>query len=88
MGFLICTIKKGKSKLFSLGNTEKILVMASVVCKMAAEKISLEKKISEKEAMNLVLEGIEESQNSLIKQKLCIDAQKGGQQDGKTKEGA
>lgn len=63
MGFLICVTRKGKAKLHFIGDAVSAMTVASVVGKATAEKISKEKGIDRKNAMNLVIEGILESQN-------------------------
>lgn len=66
MKFLFCIIRKRKSRVISYGKSLDILVVASVVCKRAAEEISQKNKIDEKRAMEIVLEGVKETQSHLI----------------------
>ena len=62
MGFLICATKKSKAKILLKGNSVSAVAIASVVCRVAAKKVSNEKGINLKEALNIVMEGIAESQ--------------------------
>lgn len=65
MGLLFCLKRKTNIKLFALGDTVTHLTMITSECKAVAEKISLEKGISEEEAMHIVIESITESHHSL-----------------------
>ena len=61
MGFIFCFNSKERTKLYSKGSLINTLLLSISVCKYSAEKLAVEKEISQDKAMKFVLENIWES---------------------------
>ncbi len=65
MRFIFCILKKDKAKVCMIGKTLDIFTMTVTICHTVAERISKEKKIELNKALSMILEGIEESKDTL-----------------------
>ena len=65
MSILLCILKKGKFRLISGGDTLALLTMASGLCNNIAERVSKEYGLSKEKALEVILDGIKESQASI-----------------------
>ena len=65
-GFIICLKFGEKAKTLGFGKSLDILTIASVICKLTAEKISKEKNVSYENAVNFVTDSINEVNLKII----------------------
>ena len=62
LSFLLCILRKRRFRLISGGNTLALFAMASGLCKNIAERVSKECGLSNEKALEVILDGIKESQ--------------------------
>lgn len=61
MGMVLCCSKRHTGKVIIIGNSLKALTMLTIVFKTIVEKIAREKELTSDEAIEFVLECIEDS---------------------------